>query len=153
MICGIDPGLNGGIAFLSDGIVIADRTPVLTFQKKKYLNVGNIVALLQKHEPSHIYIEKQQAMPRQGVSSTFRTGFGYGIYIGTFIALGFEYTEVPPRTWKKALGVTSDKDQARARATEIFPHAASLWQKKVEDGVAEAAMIAHWGSEAMSHTD
>ena len=58
MICGIDPGLNGGIAFLSDGIVIADRTPVLTFQKKKYLNVGNIVALLQKHEPSHIYEEE-----------------------------------------------------------------------------------------------
>lgn len=145
MICGIDPGLNGGIAFLSDGIVIAERTPVITYKKKKYLDVGSIVAILQKQEPSHIFIEKQQAMPRQGVASTFRTGFGYGIYIGLFIALGFKYTEVSPRTWKKELGVTSNKDEARARATEIFPHAARLWQKKVEDGVAEAAMIAHYG--------
>lgn len=146
MICGIDPGLTGGIAFLSDGVVIAERTPVIKIAKKKYLDVASIVAMLQKHEPHHIYIEKQQAMPGQGVASTFRTGLGYGVYLGLFVALGLEYTEVIPRLWKKELNVPSDKNLSRARATEMFPHASSQWSLKCEDGVAEAAMIAAFGA-------
>lgn len=150
MICGIDPGLKGGIAFLDRGIVLANRTPILKTKVKKkaktYLDVGSIVALLLQNKPSHIYIEKQQAMPRQGVASTFMTGFGYGIYLGIFITLGIKYTEVSPSKWKKDLHVTSDKDQARERATQIFPNAAEMWSLKCEDGVAEAAMIAYWGA-------
>lgn len=153
MICGIDPGLSGGIAFIHDGLVIAHRAPVRKFKmnkkERKYLDVGTIASWLEKHEPSHIFIEKQQAMPGQGVSSTFMTGLGYGIYIGMFISLGFNYTEVTPRQWKKDLEVPKDKNLARARATELYPHASDYWRLKCEDGVAEATMIAHWGIEAM----
>lgn len=146
MICGIDPGLKGGIAFIHEGIVLGVRTPVIKVAKKNYLNVGEIVALLMQHKPDHIYIEKQQAMPRQGVSSTFRTGFGYGVYLGLIIALGIEHTEVTARQWKKDLCVPADKEGARMIATGLFPYASSQWEKKCEDGVAEAAMIAHWGA-------
>lgn len=152
MICGIDPGLNGGIAFLRDGIVSAERTPILKHKikgkTKRFLDVGTIVGLLQMNKPSHIYIEKQQAMPGQGVSSTFMTGFGYGIYLGIFITLDIPYTQVASVKWKKDLDVPSDKNLSRQKATDIFPHASELWSLKCEDGVAEAAMIAHWGAKS-----
>jgi len=148
--CGIDPGLTGGIAFLHKGLLVADRVPVRKFKmnkkERKYLDVGTIVAMLEKHKPDHIFIEKQQAMPGQGVSSTFMTGLGYGIYIGMFISLGYDYTEVSPRQWKKDLDVPKDKNLSRERASELYPHASHFWKLKCEDGVAEAAMIAHWGA-------
>ena len=146
MICGIDPGLTGGIAFLHNDVVLAIRTPVIKVQKKNYLNVGEIVSLLMKHDPDHIYIEKQQAMPKQGVASTFRTGFGYGVYLGLIIALGIKHTEVTARQWKKDLCVPADKNMARGIATKLYPHASSQWKLKCEDGVAESTLIAHWGA-------
>ena len=84
-------------------------------------------------------------MPRQGVASTFRTGFGYGVYLGLIIALGIKHTEVTARQWKKDLCVPADKNMARGIATELYPHASSQWKLKCEDGVAESTLIAHWG--------
>ena len=145
MICGIDPGLTGGISFIHNDEIIAERIPVLTIKKKKFLDLVKIINRLDLYKPERVFIEKQQAMPGQGVSSTFRTGFNYGIYLGTFVSLGIGYTEVSPRKWKGDLGVSSNKDEARQRATELMPSAANNWLLKCEDGVAEAAMIAYWG--------
>lgn len=148
IVCGIDPGLSGGIAFIG-GDPSAYRVPIKT-QKigkktKRYLDLVSIIKLLQDKKPDVVYIEKQQAMPRQGVSSTFQTGFGYGIYIGLLVALNIKFVQVSPAMWKKTLEVSKDKDLARARATELIPDLSHKWQKKVEDGVAEAAMIAYFG--------
>ena len=76
-----------------------------------------ICKLLVQYEPEMVFIEQQQAMPRQGVASTFKTGFGYGVYIGILHALGYSYTVVIPRKWKSDWAVPSDKDLARQRAT------------------------------------
>ena len=82
------------------------------------------------------------------------TGFGYGIYLGILITLGIDYTQVPPQKWKKDLHVSKNKDEARERATQLFPSAAEMWSLKCEDGVAEAAMIAYWGAKFhMDQTD
>ena len=145
MICGIDPGLTGGIAFVANDTVLAYRTPVLKISKKRYIDIWSAMTMIKDHKPSHIFIEKQQAMPRQGVASTFKTGFGYGVYIGILHALGYSYTVVIPRKWKSDLGVPSDKDLARQRATDLMPMGESSWSRKCEDGVAEASLIAYWG--------
>lgn len=145
MICGIDPGITGGITFIDGDEIVAERVPVMTIGKKKFLDLVKIVNRLDLYQPERVFIEKQQAMPGQGVSSTFRTGFNYGLYIGVFVSLGLKHTEVSPRKWKGDLGVSSNKDEARQRATELMPSAANNWLLKCEDGVAESAMIAYWG--------
>lgn len=149
IICGIDPGVTGGITFMSERHLICKPVPIETYRvagkTKKFLAVASIVELLDDHSPSMIFIEKQQAMPSQGVVSTFRTGFGYGIYLGLIVGCGYKYQEVRPQVWKKDLGVTSDKDQARQRATELMPDASVCWEKRSQDGIAESALIAYWG--------
>lgn len=144
-VCGIDPGLTGGITFIEGDEVSAYRTPVVTVQKKKILNLVRIVDYLKLFEPDMVYIEKQQSMPRQGVASTFKTGLNYGLYLGLFVALDLEYIEVRAAKWKKDLNVSSDKDLARARASYLLPQASTSWELKCEDGVAESALIAYWG--------
>ena len=149
IVCGIDPGINGGIAFIKDNTLVDERMPVQSFtisgKKRKFLDAAKIINRLKLYHPSRIYIEKQQAMPGQGVSSTFKTGFSYGIYLGIFVALNMSYEEVAPRKWKGDLNVPKDKDDARMRATELLPQGSNFWNLKCEDGVAEAAMIAYWG--------
>lgn len=144
-VCGIDPGLTGGITFIEGDEVSAYRTPVVTVQKKKILNLVRIVDYLKLFNPDMVYIEKQQSMPRQGVASTFKTGLNYGLYLGLFVALDLKYKEVRAAKWKKDLNVSSDKDLARARASYLLPQASTSWELKCEDGVAESALIAYWG--------
>jgi crossover junction endodeoxyribonuclease RuvC len=151
MICGIDPGLTGAIAFIEhDKVCSVEKVPVSKIKEgktvKRYLDCFTILYLLHKHNPTHVFIEKQQSMPRQGVSSTFRTGFGYGLYIGMLIAADYDYTIVTPREWKLHYGLSSDKDMSRKKASEIFPDASHLWRQKNQDGLAEAALIAHFGA-------
>ena len=145
IVCGIDPGLTGGITFMQGEEVSAYRTPVVKVANKKILNLVRIVDYLKLYEPEVVYIEKQQAMPGQGVSSTFKTGLNYGLYLGLFVALDTKYVEVTARKWKKELNVSADKDLARARASFLLPQASDSWQLKCEDGVAESALIAYWG--------
>lgn len=149
MICGIDPGVNGGITFMNDRHMVCKPVPVESYRvagkTKKFLDAWSICELLNIYKPQMVYIEKQQAMPNQGVVSTFRTGFGYGVYLGLLVATRHKYTEVRPQVWKKDLGVTRDKDQARQRATELMPDAADCWDKRYQDGIAESALIAYWG--------
>lgn len=144
-VCGIDPGLTGGITFIEGDEVSAYRTPVVIVKKKKILNLVRIVDYLKLFNPDMVYIEKQQSMPRQGVASTFKTGLNYGLYLGLFVALDLKYEEVRAAKWKKDLNVSSDKDLARARASYLLPQASTSWELKCEDGVAESALIAYWG--------
>ena len=154
IVCGIDPGLTGGLAFLEKKTVNVHKVPIYNVTKgakrKKMLNTWQIISLMEENEPDHVYIEKQQAMPKQGLSSTFITGFNYGIYIGLLIGLCIPFTEVSPRTWKKALSVSANKDEARKRASELMPNGSGLWPNKSDDGLAEAALIAYWGVSGFS---
>ena len=158
-ILGIDPGLNGGIALIDQEtqLISAIRTPIYQFKKggknKRFLNALEIIKQIIEYNPDHVFIEKQQPYPKQGLSSTFMTGLGYGIYLGLIISRGISYTEVPPIKWKKELGVTADKDEARKRASELMPSASDLWKLKCEDGVAEAALLAYYGIKSGSATD
>jgi hypothetical protein len=53
--------------------------------------------------------------------------------------------ECRPSEWKKALNLSPDKDESRAKASQFFPACSSQWTRKKDDGRAEAALIAWFG--------
>lgn len=148
MILGIDPGKSGAIAaFNNDGRLIGiDDMPV----------AGGLIsgALLDElihnrvdplaDTPGTAIIEQVHAMPGQGVSSSFGFGRSLGLVEGVLAAQGWTILWVTPAKWKRALGLTADKDQSRRRALELWPDHANLFARKKDDGRAEAALIAHW---------
>lgn len=146
--CGIDPGFSGAIALydpVKNWLEISD-CPVVKVNGKSEMLMAGVVDILKSAHINAVFIEKSQSMPKQGVSSTFSYGMGYGSYIGIIATLELPFTKVPPAVWKKALGVPSDKDAARARASELLPAHAHNWLKKGQHGRAEAALIAYYGA-------
>ena len=92
-----------------------------------------------------VVIEKQSARPGQGVSSTYKIGYGYGVLIGVLAALKFPVVEVAPATWKRATGLTGkDKEASRALARSLWPDC-ELLSRKGDHGRAEALLIARYG--------
>lgn len=106
-----------------------------------------LAALFWKTPVSHAYIERAQAMPKQGVRSMFTYGVGFGILLGVLAALDIPWTPVGAAAWKRAMAVPAAKDGARARASQLLPTAAEQWRLKGKHGRAEAALIALWASD------
>lgn len=165
IIIGIDPGLSGAVATLhSDGSMGLSDTPVTEVvvgrkKQRRYLEVEmartlGMVTLARDYPAGdsaidrslHAFIEDVHAMPKQGVSSVFRFGYGYGLWCGILAALRIPVTRVTPQAWKKAVGRCAEKGQARIRAAELFPSAAGCFSRVKDDGRAEAALIAWYGA-------
>ncbi len=83
-------------------------------------------------------------MPGQGVSSMFALGKSTSAIIGAAAANFWRIDEIPPVTWKRAIGLKSGdgKDTSRALATQRFPRHSALFARKKDEGRAEAALIA-----------
>ena len=93
----------------------------------------------------HIYIERQQAMPRQGVVSTFKLGYGFGQISSTCALSKVPFSLVSPAKWKRALALPKDKDSARRLAQQWFPELSERLKRKKDEHRAEALLIAKWG--------
>ena len=153
MIVGIDPGLSGALAVLApDGTLEAlCDTPTLTLKTtrgtRQEYDVPGMVSLLAPYTGSqaHVMVEESQAMPGQGVRSTWTTGYGYGLWLGVLAALEFPHTRIRPHVWKKAMGLKADKEQARGRAIQLFPQADLRLRK--HHGRAEALLLAYYGQQ------
>lgn len=108
-----------------------------------------------------IALEKQYAMPRigvepcpkckrtpgPGITSTFETGKGYGIWIGIVAATMAPFVVVHPATWKGLLmrDAPKGKDASRMVATRMFPDAAGQLKRKKDHNRADAMLICEYG--------
>lgn len=145
-ICGIDPGVNGGIAFYGPGGSLFVRgMPALKVNGKSQIDVAAVVDILEEHECGHVVLEAVAARPGQGVSSMFNFGRTYGRLEGIIYTMRLPHTLVTPQAWKKALQVPADKDAARARASQLLPAHSSKWPLVKHDGLAESALLAYYG--------
>lgn len=153
-IIGIDPGLSGAVAILgANGVYLAlHDTPSIHVPKvgaRKAHNdyhAGAMTAILEPYAEladTHVFIEDSQAMPGQGLSSTWKTGYGFGLWVGIICSLGMRYDRIRPVKWKKSLGLTSEKEHCRARAIELFQRAPL--SRRCDHGRAEALLIAWYG--------
>ncbi len=158
IIGGIDPGKDGAIVVL-DGkrIIHSSKTPVIRVGKgsKREYDPQAMGELLSSFEFDLVLIEKQQAFPGQGVSSTFATGYGYGLWIGLLSKSSIPYEEVRPAAWaKKMLAGTSGKGKGAhiLAAKRVFPGInlrKSDRARTDDDGIADAALIAMYGYRRM----
>jgi crossover junction endodeoxyribonuclease RuvC len=96
IVVGIDPGLRGGVCVLGPD-PLAVPMPVTGGQ----IDGRELAVLLSG--ASMVAIEHAQAMPRQGVTSTFRYGTGFGILLGVCEAIGVPYRLVRPQASGKSV--------------------------------------------------
>jgi len=149
MIIGIDPGISGAIAVLSDTgelSAIYDM-PIMTVGKGKSQVDGKSVAdILKQYQPCTVILEFVSAMPGQGVTSMFNFGVGYGIVQGILCTLSIPWKQVRSDVWKRQYGLLKqDKDMARTVAKRLYPQAELNMKKHI--GRADALLIARYGME------
>lgn len=151
---GIDPGLSGALAFYSpegNTLSIFDMpTHEITVNGKRkrqldLYSLGRIIDALA-HDIAVALVEQVNAMPKQGVTSSFNFGFNAGCAQMAVAALGLPLRTVTPQKWKKEMGLSSDKDASRREASRAMPKHAGLWPLVKHDGRAEAALLAFYAS-------
>ena len=156
IVIGIDPGLSGAVAAVDSETLELYRvcdTPVLKVGTGCEYHVSEMADLLRSiilGSSARVVIERAQPMPGQGVTSTFSTGMGYGIWIGVVGALGIPYSSVRPCDWTRKLlkGVPGEgKARSILLASQIFPGIALTPPgcRKPRDGRADAACLAYYG--------
>jgi crossover junction endodeoxyribonuclease RuvC len=140
-ILGIDPGKSGAFAIIcldtQDRVIVEDM-PLVGGE----INAHDFAATLQEYKPGLAMIESVASMPKQGVRSTFNFGVSYGMVRGVIAALNIPLAFVSPAKWKRAYGLSADKEESRKRAIHAFPWNAELFKRKKDHGRAEAALIA-----------
>lgn len=105
--------------------------------------VSDIISALNPHAA---WVEDVHAMPRQGVTSSFNFGMSTGIVRGVLAARLIPVHFVSPALWKRHFQLGADKQQARLRATNLFPEHADLFRRRLDDGRAEALLLAVYGA-------
>jgi crossover junction endodeoxyribonuclease RuvC len=160
-VLGIDPGaVSGGLAIVEflDGagptLVDACDLPTVGVKANQRIDVLALRTWIEHHKPDHAYIERGQAMPRQGASSGFKFGRGCGALEATIQLLEVPMTIVEPRAWKKFHQLRGgDKEASRQRALRLFPAAHALLARKRDHGRAEASLLALYGAHQMALTE
>ncbi len=152
LICGIDPGDHGGLAFWDpeNGMRVFDMPVIRITKTRVELDVPGFVELLVKMRPVQIFAELIHSMPL-GSNANYKRG-GYTYAVRLFCAtMHISLEEVPPKTWQAAFGIKSKdasttKDQAYRVASRLFPDIEFKSSRgKLLDGRADAVLICEYG--------
>jgi hypothetical protein len=155
-VIGIDPGVTGGLGVLDLGDagevlgVALSRTPRVPVLRNRRLrdeyDPAGMRALLARAIDRRalgveVALEAQGARPGQGVASSYRTGVGFGLWLGLVVAARVSYRIVLPLAWKRHAGlVGADKRASRLRVQERFPSLGVI--APADEGPAEGLLLA-----------
>jgi crossover junction endodeoxyribonuclease RuvC len=156
LVLGCDPGIRGALALLEidENLRVVDTidTPTIGTKAKERINVHAVQEWILQHGPQFGFIERGQAMPRQGASSGFKFGRSVGALEAVIALCNVPLEIVEPSMWKRALRLPGrDKEQSRQKALAIFPQAASLLARRKDHQRAEAMLIALYGARTVLH--
>tara|TARA_R110000782_G_scaffold16737_1_gene47591 strand:+ start:859 stop:1341 length:483 start_codon:yes stop_codon:yes gene_type:complete len=154
IIYGIDPGFTGAVSIYDSQKNKLECYDIPTYKSPKGKTLINLHALLDiltysDDDSSMAVIERVNAMPNQGVSSTFRFGQGYGQIEMGLAACKLAVHYVSPAVWKKHFGLNRDKGVSRGLVTQRLPQYAHLFARVKDDGRAEATLIALYAAEKL----
>lgn len=147
---GIDPGLGGGIAALSeDGAVFSvERMPPTPRDVLDLLSSLNGKKMLVP--APRAVLEFVRSSPQMGVVSAFSFGRGYGGLEMALLAAEIPVDIVTPQKWRNAMGcsrqrkgfgardATEAKNVTKRRAQELFPSVT------VTHSIADALLLAEY---------
>ena len=142
IVLGVDPGANGGIAWIDyNGKACVEKMPD-TLQDLWDLVVSISLEAGTGGTGIRAYLESVSSSPQMGVVSAFSFGRGYGNLEMALTAAGIPFERVRPQVWQKALGCMTkgDKNVSKRRAQELFP------DRKVTHATADALLIAYYGT-------
>lgn len=150
ILIGIDPGQSGAVATLKPSWEGLTTTAIVMPESVLYF-----AEYLGRHacgKNAHIFIEKAQSFPKQGIASAFNYGVHFGELLGVIQALGLSHTLVSPRTWTKVMHQGTKDDEPKKRSLEacrrIFPNIkleATERSKRAHDGIVDALLLAEYG--------
>jgi hypothetical protein len=134
---GVDPGLHGGWALLDarGRLVAADHFPILNDE----IDGVALADTWRDLAPTAATVEAIHSFGAdhdgrsQGMQGMINFGTRYGVVLGILAALKIPTDGVRQVEWKKATGVTSVKGTSLAAAKSIWPDAAHLFTRKLDD--------------------
>jgi crossover junction endodeoxyribonuclease RuvC len=147
---GVDIGVVGGVAVLTSkfALIAALEMPVMDDGPagRRAVNAPLLSELLRRWHVRGAYVEFVGARPGEGAVGAFAFGRSRGVVEGVCGALAIPVKLIAPAAWKRTIGIPPGKDgakdAARAEAIRRWPEHASLFARKRDDGLAEAALIA-----------
>lgn len=154
---GIDPGLNGGLACLDQhgNIIEKDVMPVIKIGTKTKLDICRLVSWIKgcmsEEFVRMIAIEEQRPMHKQGVTSTFSIGKGFGTIEGICAALNAPYDVIRAVDWQKEMFRGQPKANTKVLsakvAQQLFPTESFIKSPRctnIHDGLTDAVLIAEY---------
>lgn len=140
---GIDPGKNGGIAWITNGKPCVEKMPETIkdlwdlLDSIRWSTIGNGKC----GDHCTAFIEAVHSSPQMGVISAFTFGQGFGRLEMAIQGIGFRMERVTPQKWQKAMGCLTkgDKNVSKRKAQELFPNI------KVTHATADALLICEYG--------
>jgi crossover junction endodeoxyribonuclease RuvC len=148
VILGIDPGLDGAVAVLTeDGelLRIEDMPTLLDGAKgRRAVNPALFASIVYSTHAARAFCELVGPRPTDGSAAGFGFGRSRGIIEGVLAAAGVPLTMIAPPTWKRSAGIApgrENKDSARSVAIARWPSQAALFARKRDCDRAEAALI------------
>ena len=150
-ILGIDPGLDGALVVVRNGRAVAqcctrDLCPDGYVAERMDALISEWCGL---HLIDVAVLERVSARPGEGVSSSFKFGFGYGLWRGILAGRVQTVIEPTPQAWQKVV-LRDIPGEGKARAVARAAQLAGLdltpgRRRKPHDGIADAACLAIYG--------
>ena len=144
---GIDPGKSGGLALIT---MTGMPTPFKVTTWKMPATEADLWEVLERMPKGTLAIlERVHAMPKQGVTSCFTFGQGYGMLKMGLIAARISFINPTPQAWMKRLSFSTkgDKNNSKRKAQELFPMV-----PKITHAIADALLLAEYGRRMHSET-
>ena len=132
---GIDPGQSGSIA-----VVFPSGNATWIKLDSTDHDIADWLRDIQVNHHGICCIERVSAMPKQGVSSTFKFGRSFGFLQGLLVAFQIPFELVTPQKWQGFMGCRTggDKNVSKVAAQRLHP---SL---KITHANADALLIAEY---------
>lgn len=154
MILGIDPGVTGAVAILSDTGELIDVQDMPSLpdgaKGRQAVNAPLLASIVRTAAASRAFCELVGPRPGDGAVGAFGFGRSRGVIEGVLGGAGVPVVMIAPPVWKRAAGIPpgrENKDAARAAAIARWPAMAALFARKSDVDRAEAALIALAGIE------
>lgn len=164
-IMGVDPGLSGAVALLDiHSPTFVNKSPSfelmgvwdmpthdikvgLSTKKKIDLHKLSILIGLNAKQTAVALIEEVGVMSgEEGRVSMFNFGYSAGAIAGIISSSLIPIQMIKPSVWKSAVGLSSNKSDSREMAIKLFPSHASSFRRVMDDGRAEAAILAWYAA-------